>query len=262
VSGGGVARGVCRRPRLHRGVYAVGHAALSVRGQWMAAVFASGAGAVLSHRAAAALWEIREATIAEVTTPRHRDRRAGIVLHRCTLDPDQVTVRHGIPATTVARTLIDLAAVLPRHQLERALNEAHYRRLLDPSSLDALIARHRRRRGLAALRGPINDQAISNARTRSELEARFLAFLDAHQLPRPRTNLPVHGYECDCVWAAQRLIAELDGHAAHATRAGFEADRHRDRTRQARGWRTVRITWRQLHRQEPALARDLRALLA
>lgn len=104
--------------RLHatyRGVYAVGHARVTMRARWMAAVLASGLAAVLSHRAAAALQNIRRSEAIEVTTPQHRRARTGILLHQARLAPDGITTVDGIPVTTVFRTLIDLAAVLPRH---------------------------------------------------------------------------------------------------------------------------------------------------
>src|SRR3954454_18578196 len=106
---------------VHRGVYAVGHRRLTQRGWWMAAVLAGGAGTVLSHRAAAALWQIRASDAGEVTT-RRRLRRSGIVAHNNTLQRDEITTRDAIPVTTVARTLLDLAAVLQPTDLEHALN--------------------------------------------------------------------------------------------------------------------------------------------
>src|SRR4051794_3459382 len=128
---------------VHRGVYAVGHRRLTQRGWWMAAVLAGGAGTVLSHRAAAALWQIRASDMIDVTTLR-RLRRSGIVAHNNTLQRDEITTRDGIPVTPVARPLLDLAAVLQPAALEHALNEAEYRRYADPTSLGALVARHPR----------------------------------------------------------------------------------------------------------------------
>jgi very-short-patch-repair endonuclease len=86
-----------------------------------------------------------------------------------------------------------------------------------------------------------------------------------HKLPKPTLNVPLQlgsdWIEVDCLWRDQRVIAELDGHAAHGTRAAFERDRNRDRALQALGWRTVRVTWRQLHEHESAVVADLRRLL-
>jgi very-short-patch-repair endonuclease len=250
---------------LHRGVYAVGHRVVSGRGRWMAAVLAAGPGAVLSHRSAAALWDMRAGGLnrLEVTTPRER-RRPGIEVHRACLAPDEVTEVDGIPVTTVGRTLLDLAAVLPHAQIGRAIDRAEALQLTDVLPLDALLERHRGQRGTAALRERL-ERGIKPALTRSELEDRFLAFLDAHGLPRPEVNshlqLGDRFIEADFLWREQRLIVELDGHETHGTRAAFERDRERDRILQAHGWRVVRITWRQLHDDPGTIAADLLRLL-
>jgi very-short-patch-repair endonuclease len=250
---------------MHRGVYAVGHKKVSRRGRWMAAVLAAGPDAVLSHRDAAALWGVRPCNRAriEVTVPRPQRSRAGIQVHNAPLPADETTVIEGIPVTTVPRTLLDLAAVVDRQQLERALEQAEAQRLTDPVSLDELLQRYPGRRGSRKL-------AKARARgargiTRSKLEERFQALLDEAVLPRPELNAPIElngrQFEADCVWRKQRLIVELDGRAWHDTRQAFERDRERDRLLQAAGWRVVRITWRQLRDDPQAVARDLRRLL-
>lgn len=253
---------------VHRGVYAVGHRVVSPRGAWMAAVLAVGDDAVLSHRSAAALWGIRPftGTRVDVSADRRLRSRAGLRLHAVQLAPDEVTTRDGIHVTTPSRTLLDLAAVVPVHHLERAMNEAERRHLADPLSLDALLHRHPTRAGRAALRRALGRAHPGGLTlTRSDLEARFLAFLDARAIPRPATNVPltVGGVtiEADCLWRGERLVVELDGYATHATRAAFEGDRARDRRLQAAGWRVVRITWRQLHDEPREVAAQLRALL-
>src|SRR5206468_4058016 len=148
-----------------------------------------------------------------------------------------------IPVTTVARTLLDLAAILPRPQLERAIERAEALRLSDTVPLDALLKRHPGRRGTAALR-EILEKGAPPALTRSELEERFLTFLDAHGLPRPEVNVDLHlpdrWIQPDFLWRDQRLIVELDGRETHGTRAAFEHDRERDRILQAHGWRVIR----------------------
>ena len=253
---------------LHRGVYAVGHRVVSRDGRWMAAVLAAGWRAVVSHRSAAALWGLRATGRArvEVTVPRKLASRPAIEVHVSRLAADEVTTHRGIPVTTPPRTLLDLAAVLGARHLERAINEAEVLRLTDPTSLDDLVKRNPRRRGTAALRRILATQTIGATITRSELEERFLQFLVAAGLPRPavNANLTIGGQsiEVDCAWPAQRVIAELDGHASHNTTAGFERDRARDRALQAAGWRVIRITWRQLHDEPAAVAGDLARLLA
>lgn len=245
----------------YRGVYSVGRRRLTRSGRWMAAVLASGEGAVLSHRSAAALFGLRvsEKTI-EVTAPNKRIRE-GVVVHRAVLAPDEITTRDGVPTTTAARTLLDLAAVETPFTVERALHEAERLQLADTTPLAALLARYPRRPGTPALKRILAALDVGFAITRSELEDRFLAFLDDAGLPRPRMNTLVEGFEVDCVWPEARLIVELDGHAFHATRRSFEADRARDRALQLAGYRVIRITYRELHTNHAALAADLLTLL-
>ncbi len=141
------------------------------------------------------------------------------------------------------------------------MHEAEVLRLTDPLSLHDLLERHRGRRGAAALRALLSDAALGATVTRQELEHAFAAFVADARLPRPAKNIRVEGYEADAVWRAQRLIVELDGSAVHGTRRAFEADRARDCALTIAGWRVIRITWRQLHRDRAALAGDLLRLV-
>src|SRR3954451_21282457 len=159
----------------------------------MAAVLAGRAGAVLSHRSAAALWGLRGTARAriDVTVTGHKGRREGTEYHEIVLPGDEVTVHNGIPVTNPARTLFDLAAVVTEQQLQHALNEAEIRRLASPLPLDALIARHPRRKGTAALKRVLGKQReIGETITKSRMERRFLELVDAHGLPRPQMNHP------------------------------------------------------------------------
>lgn len=254
---------------LHRGVYAVGHRALSREGRWMAAVLAGGNGAALSHRSAGALWGIlpNARTDAEITVPVTRRRRPGLEQHQSILVADELTAVDGVPVTTAARTLLDLAAVVRPHQLRRAVEEAEVRRLWDRLSVADLLDRHRGRRGTAELSALVADAAVGLDVTRSDLEARFLAAVIDAGLPRPRANVPLEVggrvLEPDFAWPERRVAVELDGHAFHATRASFEDDRARDRALHAAGWRVIRVTARQLLREREAVRADLvRALTA
>lgn len=226
----------------------------------MAAVLAGGRRAVLSHRSAGALWGLLrwEGTI-DLTIPSKRHRRPGLAFHAADLPADETTSRAGIPTTTVPRTLLDLAAVLSRPRLERAVGQAEVLRLTDALGVPVLLDRHPGRRGTAALWQLIG--ATTATVTRGELEARFLAFAERAGLPRPSTNVAIEGFEVDCAWLGRRLVVELDGHASHATRRAFEQDRERDRVLTAAGWRVVRVTWRQLHLDAAAVTADLRRLV-
>jgi predicted transcriptional regulator of viral defense system len=175
---------------LYRGIYSVGHRALTVEARWMAAVLACGRGAVLSHRTAAAAWQILPSArrAIDVTVPRGLHARRGIDLHRSHLPPDEVTVHRGIPVTTVARTLLDLAAVAARRHVERAIIEAEIRGLTDRPPLPALLARYPRRLGIGTISAILDALDAGPARTRSELEDAFRDFLRRTQLPPPEFN--------------------------------------------------------------------------
>ena len=206
----------CRRPSwclCGRPFGAVG------RGRWMAAVLTGGTGAALSHRSAGALWGVRATTSAliDVTVPRWRRPRRGIRLHQSARAVDERTTVRAIPVTTVPRTLLDLAAVLPRHAVARAVEGAEVLRLSDTPSLAKMADRYPGRRGVVAIRAILATHSAGATLTRSELEERFLALLERAGLPRPAVNRSVQlrdrWIEADCVWTPERVIAELDGHA-------------------------------------------------
>jgi hypothetical protein len=248
---------------IHRGVYAVGHPLVSGHGRFMAATLVAD-GAVLSHRSAAALLGIRpsDRRSVEITVARGLRPRGDLVIRESALPADEITTERGIPVTTPARTLLDLAAVLTPQQLERAATEAEIRRLGSPTSLADLVARYPRRPGTPAMTRLLERQDIGRHITRRELELRFLAFLDTHGLPRAQVNADACGREVDCLWPEHGLIAELDGFATHGTRRAFEEDRARDRALLLGGYRVTRITWRQLTQRPDALAAELKSLLS
>ena len=125
--------------------------------------------------------------------------------------------------------------------------------------------RHRGRRGTANLKAAMKE-GLRPAVTKSELERRFLAFVEQAGLPRPRINLRLQiggdWLEVDCAWPDQRLIVELDSRAYHHTTAAFERDRRRDRQLQVAGWRAIRVTDRALREEAEALRAELAALLS
>jgi predicted transcriptional regulator of viral defense system len=187
---------VCRRARIgtlhrvHRGVYSVGHPKLNVDQRRMAAVLACGPGAVLSHRSAAALWGLREDRRAsiDVMAPNRRGRiPRGIDAHRDgSLKEDERTKIRGVPCTTVARTLLDLAAVVSIWELRKAISEAEVLRLLDHDAVRSLIKCSRGRRGVARLRALLDEIHPLTKRTRSEMERLFLHMCERAKLPQPR----------------------------------------------------------------------------
>ena len=187
---------------VHRGVYAVGHARLTTRGIWTAAVLACGPAALLSHRSAAALHGIGadSSTVTDVLAARSGRRHERVLIHRTrSIHPGDRTVRDGIPVTSVARTLLDLADVVDSRRLERALEEADRLRLLDARQLGRVLERangRRQRKRLASLLAAVRPAP----HTRSELERRFIDVIRAAGLPRPLVNATVMGYEVDMLW--------------------------------------------------------------
>ena len=227
----------------------------------MAAVLACGPGSVLSHFDAAAHWNIRQSHSAHVhvTVPTRagRLRRKGLRIHRSgRLGADQVTIREAIPVTSLPRTLLDLADVLSDQALRRAIHESEYLRLFDLTALIAVVGANPGRRGAKLLRAAKSPPEM----TKTELETRFLAIVERHDLPRPKVNRQVEGYEVDFIWPDRKLIVETDGFTAHGTRRAFEADRVRDRRLGRAGFRTIRLTPRSLA-YEAEIVADLEAML-
>lgn len=170
----------------------------------------------------------------------------------------------GVPVTSPFRTVFDLASVLDRRELERAWHEAEVRGLRDRVSLPMLLERYPGRRGSRNLRALL-DAAEPVGFTRNDFEEAFVAFVDGHRLQRPRMNgsLAFRGrfFEIDALWEEERVAVELDSRSVHGTNKNFESDKQRDRILLAEGWRTVRVTWRQLQEEPVEVAADLRKAL-
>ena len=257
-----------RRRRLHqvfRGAYSVSPI-VSGMGRWKAAALAIGPDSVLSHPSGAALWAMRPSfgRIVHVTIPRAIGRREGLRFHRSLLPADERTEVEGIPVTTPGRTLLDLAGVLSRPQLEQAVGRTEALRLTHTLPLHALLDRYPRRPGIANLRGLLakGDRGVAEP----GLEEAFLAFVATLGFPRPELNvwlrLGDHWIKADCLWREERLIVELDSRTHHHTVRAFERDRDRDRRALVAGWSTIRVTWRMLDLQSGELERDLTRLLS
>jgi hypothetical protein len=190
--------------------------------------------------------------------------RKGIVGHVSDVADDERTVVDAIPVTSVFRTIFDLAAVVDKRTLERALHEAEVQELRDRVSLPMLLERYPGRRGARNLRTLLGSPEPVGW-TRNDFEEAFLALVDAYGLPRPRMNaaLALRGrfFEIDALWEEQRIAVELDSRGVHGTKKRFESDRQRDRILLAEGWRTMRVTWRQLQEEPAEVVADLRLLL-
>jgi very-short-patch-repair endonuclease len=253
-----------RNGRLHpmyRAVYAVGHPNPPLEGRLLAAVKACGPGAVLSHYSAAALfglvvWDDRwpEVTVRASGTRVQR----GLRVHRTSsLDPVDVSRHKGIPVTSPARTLLDLAATLDARALRRAVREAQALRLVGIRQLVDVLDRLAPRRGTRNLARIV---ATGPAPTRSELEDAVLDLMLRGGLAHPAVNVPlvVAGRRLvpDFRWPEQRLVVEADGAAWHDHRLAREDDAERQALLEAHGERVLRVTWQQaVARRSETLAR-------
>ena len=228
--------GIRRRVRsarlhpYHRGVYSlVPKQALPPLAAEQAALLAMGPGAVLSHRTAAAIWELapRDPATVDVIVPRQRRHRPGIRVHRAAgLQAADVRTRERLTLTSPYRSILDLRTELSARQIAYAVSQALSRRLITDAEASTLT----------------DAPTI----TRSEAERRFLDLVKRAGFPRPRTNVHVAGFEVDFFWPDHDLVVEIDGFAFHGHRQAFEDDRRKSLALERAGIRTIRLSWRQL----------------
>jgi hypothetical protein len=261
------------QPLFHAS-FAVGHRSISREGWMLAAVLACDEGTVLSHHSAAELIGLtgKELPLVHVIPPDWSGRKIdGIRWHRVRFpEPDEVEARNGITVTTPARTLVDMAGWTGWTAMRRLVEQAAVLRLLDVDGVDLVLSRGRRR-GAPRLRtvlAPWRSTREPHPVVRSPLEARLLPLLIDEGLPAPRCNVMLnvdgHHIEVDLLWDDQRLVIETDGEGAHGTSAAFQRDRRRDQILTAAGYRTARVTWKQVVDEPTAvinrIARMLRAV--
>jgi len=248
---------------LHRGVYAVGRPHVTDHGRWMAAVIACGAGAVLSHSSAAALWRIGSEArgLVELSLPSLSRRcRPGLQIHqRPSLRDADMTVELGIPVTTPIQTLIDMALRLDRGGVERMVNEADKYNLVHPPELRRELDKRIGERGATPLRQLLDRRTFRL--TKDELERRFLPLARQAGLPVPLTGQWVNDFEVDFYWPDLDLVVETDGLRYHRTPAEQARDRLRDQAHTAAGLTQLRFTHEQV-RYEPAYVREILAQTA
>jgi very-short-patch-repair endonuclease len=246
--------------REHPGVYRVGHRAPSTEARYLAAVKACGDGAVLGGLAAAYLLGLVRGAPPEpeVIAPREKGIK-GVRTRRCrSSDPRDRSTWRSIPVTSVARTLVDLAAVLSPEALGRACHEAGIRHKTTPAEVEEVLARRSTSPGAAKLRRILRGEERI---TLSRLERRFVELLRAERLPLPITNRPAGGRRVDCRWPEMRLTIELDSYTYHSSRHAWEADRRRERHAYARGDDFRRFTRDDVFVRPRPMLRELKALL-
>jgi hypothetical protein len=256
--------------RVHQRAYSLTPRVTTQRGVFMAAVLACGPDAVLSHRSAAYLWGLVDRGVEpiDVTAPNRRGRSPdGVAAHRDgSLQSIDKMRLHGIPCTSLARTLLDNAGVSPEWELRRAVAQAEVLGVLDWDAMRSILRRGRRRRGVARLRFVVDSLHPQTKRTRGDLERLFLGMCIRAELPHPEVNiwLDVAGgksLQADFLWRDARLIVEADSRGFHDTASAFEYDRKREQRFQAAAWRVSRCTWAQVEREPQRLAATIRSLL-
>jgi Transcriptional regulator, AbiEi antitoxin len=245
--------------RVHRGVYRVGHRAPSIEARYLAAVLACGEGAVLSGLAAGYLWGLVKGTAPppEVTAPTKR-RIKGVRTRRARRRDTEATTRHGIPITTVPRTLVDLSSSLQSADLARACHEAGVLHRTTPRQVEEILRHRPSAPGAKRLRKVLRGEVQV---TLSRLERRFLERLREARLPQPETNRKAGAHRVDCRWPQHNLTVELDSYRFHNSRHTWELDRRREREAHARGDDFRRYTRDDVFEQPLQMLGELSALL-
>ena len=248
-----------RLHQVHPRVYALGHLALGIESRLAAALFYAGPGAALSHATGGSWLGLVKAV----------PQRIHVVAPRRCLSLPGVRVHHRIgrerifhkrlPVTAPAQTLLDIAGIVRFTQLRRAVAEAEYLRLVTLDEVAAMLGRGRH--GSGALRAALECHRPELARTKSLLEEKFLLLCERHSLTPPDVNVSVAGWLVDAVWFEQRVVVELDGHAAHNTPTAMEEDRRRDLDLRAAGFIVLRYTWQQVTHEPELVVADLRRLI-
>lgn len=264
-----VAQGLLHR--RHAAVYAVGRPDLPPAGRRMAAVSACGAGALLSHAAAAAHRGYRDsaAAVIDVTVPHRRGRgHRGIRLHRrTTLVAEDSDIVHGIPCVSPARALLDIASLrfVDIRGLERAIERAVMRHEYDQRAVERLLERMWGQPGTRKLTIAAGIVRPGKTVSRSDLEELLLALCRAWSLPEPELNASIwlggEWQEVDFLWRRERVVVEVDGYGSHGTRAAFKRDRHRDRLLELEGWGHARFADQDFDHDRPHIRTVLRRLL-
>jgi very-short-patch-repair endonuclease len=265
-----------RDGRLHpvfRAVFILGHPTLGPRARIRAAALAC-PGAVISHRSAAFLLGLREVApvVVDLIPAEQRGRQIdGIKAHRVPFPgPTEVRTAYGIPCTTVARTVVDLAGTHGVDKLREAVEMAATKRKLDIAAIDAVLADGPRRRGAPCLRGVLDEwrpvaETARYSTVRSLFEAKLLPLVAAAGLPIPRMNARVRTaeriLEVDLFWPEQKFVVEADSRRHHAIEVAFERDHKRTRELIAADYGVLRVSWREAEREPDAVFAVIRAEL-
>jgi very-short-patch-repair endonuclease len=273
-------------PPMHRGVYAVGHRALTELGREVAALLSMPPSALLSHATAARLWGFhRAAPFKKEAEPTWREHDIddmpqpppdidllvrggggrwgdGIREHRTKL-PWRLERAYvsGLPVTTPEQTLLDLATRVTGRELERAVDEALAKGLTTRRELTEATNRSTHRAGAADVRALVAERRPTTI-TRSQAEEKFLAMIREAELPQPEINVPLCGFEVDFYWREFNLVVDVDGYQWHASKSAFERDRRKDALLRRNGLELMRVTWNQMERERLATTARIASELA
>lgn len=245
---------------IHRGVYLWGSPDAGLLARGHAAVLACGADASLTHDASAALQGFRPHPKGplDVTVAGRHVRVRGIRTHESPLAPRERRYVQGIPVSSPARALLEIAPQLTARELADAVEQAQVKRLVTKRDIEATIERAGSRAGVRALRAVLEEPAF----TRSWAERRVVALTRAARLPRPQFNTYAEGFEVDALWRTHRVVLEFDSYAFHATKAAQERDRRKTAALQRGRYVVLRTTWRELTQESHALVARIAEALA
>lgn len=254
------------------GTYALGREIDSKRGIWMAGVLAGGPGSLLARESAAELWGlIKAGRRVEILRPHGlrpnprvmgppgllREVRLAVRRSRW-IPPEHIESVDGIPVTSVAMVLLDLAGFSPDRQLRSAFNEADRRGLLNFTELWQCSLRGNGRKGVRRFRRLVVTRHPETAQTRSDLEVDFISLCREHGLGDPKINSMVAGHRVDFCWPDSRLVVELDGYETHRGRMNFERDTRRDYQLKCAGYSVIRLTYHMVHEEAESVIRLIR----
>ena len=249
--------------RLHLvfgAVYALGHPAVPIEGLMVAALIHAGDGAVLSDRTAAWWWGVVDDPPAriEVSAPTRTRSSPDVLVHHPRAF--ERTRHRRFPLTTVAQTLLDLAATASLNGVRLALARADYLEILDHDELEAILGRGKR--GAATLRRALERHEPCLAQTRSRTERLFVHLRERAGLPTPEVNVKLHGWTADFFWPEHGLVVEIDGHGNHHSPAQIDRDRRKDLTFRSHGLSVNRYSRQQVELDGPTVIADVARTLA
>lgn len=250
--------------REHRGVYAVGHTAPAPLTAETAALLACGEHAVLSHYTAALIHRLiphGDGRIHVTIQDQHRPNPRGVTVHRTArLTRGEVQTLESLPVTSPARTVIDVASTANLATAERVVEEALTQRLVSETELRELAARANGRRAATRIKA-ILDAHREPGLTKSKAERRFRGLVRAAQLPEPKTNVRLHGFEVDCYWPDLGVVVEVQGYRFHSGRRAFERDTRKGAKLTAAGTVSY-VTWLQMDNEPYAVVARVAQTLA